>query len=506
MSLYQKYRPQTFAEVAGQDHIVTSFNNAITQNKLVHAYLFTGTRGTGKTSSARILAKTLMTQGIEDAVIKKQIIQGIEDGSLVDLIEIDGASNRNIDDIRELKEKIQFSPVVASAKVYIIDEVHMFTTPAFNALLKTLEEPPSYAYFILATTELHKIPATIQSRCQIYPFRRINTQDIVKQLQYIADAEKITIDQESLQAIAAYAQGGMRDAISLLDQLQSLPQITIIDVQARTGAAGYEQVEAMWQAIQAQDATAIVAQIKQIEQEGSPLEAFVRQLLTRGRAELHANIAAGADVANVTSSIRALLEAIEHMRNQPIPGLALEAALLHLVQASVNQPAAKAVSPAKVVAPAAPVVKANKEPEVTNVPEPTKKEEATPAKMPEATPTKEPVVAKETKVKANASDLTLTQIQSVWLDVLPTIEPASARMSLHDATIGKVSGNTVELHFNSSFHMQKAEAGSHALEKALQKTLEQEVKVKCMIQSGPAVTTMVSDDMVNIADAAADIF
>src|SRR5438874_2090994 len=150
MSLYRQYRPLTFADVAGQDHVVSTLENAVTQGKLAHAYLFAGSRGTGKTSVARILAKTMLTQGIADETLKRQIITGVEEGHLVDLVEIDAASNRGIDDIRSLVEKIQFSPVVSSAKVYIIDEVHMLTREAFNALLKTLEEPPPYAFFILA--------------------------------------------------------------------------------------------------------------------------------------------------------------------------------------------------------------------------------------------------------------------------------------------------------------------------------------------------------------------
>ena len=194
MSLYLTYRPLSFADVTGQDHVVTTLEQAAQKGKLAHAYLFAGNRGTGKTSVARILAKTMMMQGIEDETMQKQIKKGVEEGSIVDLLEIDAASNRGIDDIRDLIEKIQFSPVVCNAKVYIIDEVHMLTKEAFNALLKTLEEPPAYAYFILATTERNKIPTTIQSRCQCFPFRNIRDEDIVRRLQFIADSEKIEAD------------------------------------------------------------------------------------------------------------------------------------------------------------------------------------------------------------------------------------------------------------------------------------------------------------------------
>ena len=206
-------------------------------------------RGTGKTSIARILAKMLLTKELTDETIQKQVIKAVEEESLVDLLEIDAASYTQVDNIRDLIEKIQFSPVVASAKVYIIDEVHMLSKSAFNALLKTLEEPPAYAYFILATTELHKVPATIQSRCQRFPFRHVREEDIIRHLQYIADQEKITIDRAALRAIAHHAQGGMRDAISLLDQLRSIEKIAVEHVKERIGESGHEYVEALLEAI-----------------------------------------------------------------------------------------------------------------------------------------------------------------------------------------------------------------------------------------------------------------
>jgi len=262
MSLYRTYRPLSFADVVGQDHIVTTLEQASAQNKLSHAYLFAGSRGTGKTSVARILAKALMTKEIEDQVMQKQIIKNIEEGNIVDLLEIDAASNRGIDDIRDLIEKIQFSPVVASAKVYIIDEAHMLTKEAFNALLKTLEEPPEYAYFILATTELNKIPVTIQSRCQSFPFRRIREEDIIRRLQYIADQERITIEREALRAIANHVDGGLRDAISLLDQMRSLETITLEDIENRVGSTGMQYVEDVLSALSENDSESILKIVK----------------------------------------------------------------------------------------------------------------------------------------------------------------------------------------------------------------------------------------------------
>src|SRR3989339_154466 len=294
MALYRTYRPLAFVDVVGQDHIVTTLEQAVMQDKLSHAYLFAGSRGTGKTSVARILAKHIMTHGIPDGPLKQQIIKGIEEGSLVDLLEIDAASNRSIDDVRDLIEKIQFSPVVAAAKVYIIDEAHMLTKDAFNALLKTLEEPPEYAHFILATTELHKIPSTIQSRCQTFPFRPIEEEDIVRRLQYIADQEHITVDREALRLVARHVEGGLRDAISLLDQMRSLPKITVQDVEQRIGVSGHEHIERVVDAIQRNDPPALLDAVPALEEAPVPglvVEAALLALCApagkeRGRAEI----------------------------------------------------------------------------------------------------------------------------------------------------------------------------------------------------------------------------
>ena len=222
MSLYLKYRPQNFKTIVGQDHIVTTLKNAIKHESLTHAYLFSGSRGTGKTSLARIIAKSLNCTNLEEGVEpcdKCENCEAVLKGRLVDLIEIDAASNRGIDEIRELREKILFAPTQGKAKVYIIDEVHMLTKEAFNALLKTLEEPPAHAYFILATTEAHKIPETIISRCQQFNFRRISAEDIVKRLQEIGEEESVQAEPDALDLIAKISSGSLRDAIGLFEQM-----------------------------------------------------------------------------------------------------------------------------------------------------------------------------------------------------------------------------------------------------------------------------------------------
>lgn len=218
-ALYRKYRPQTFSDVVGQEHITETLKNELAEGKTVHAYLFTGTRGTGKTSCAKILAKAVNCLNTKngDPCLKCESCRSIYDGENTDIVEIDAASNNSVDSIRELRDLISFAPSASKYRVYIIDEVHMLTISAFNALLKTLEEPPAHVIFILATTEVHKLPATILSRCQRFDFRRIDNEKICQRIQYIAEKEGLTVTDDAATLIAAAADGGMRDALSILD-------------------------------------------------------------------------------------------------------------------------------------------------------------------------------------------------------------------------------------------------------------------------------------------------
>ena len=215
--LYRKWRPQTFEDVSGQPHITDTLMNEVKENRLAHAYLFTGSRGTGKTSCAKILSKAIncLDPVNGNPCNKCEICRGIDEGSVLDVVEIDAASNRGIDDIRALREESAFTPAQAKFRVYIIDEVHMLTIEAFNALLKTLEEPPEHIVFILATTEVQKLPSTILSRCQRFDFRRISVESIVDRLKYVASQENVTIDNTAATLIARIADGGMRDALSI---------------------------------------------------------------------------------------------------------------------------------------------------------------------------------------------------------------------------------------------------------------------------------------------------
>lgn len=257
--LYRKWRPQTFADVYGQPAVTTALKNELLSGRLAHAYLFTGSRGTGKTSCAKILAKAVncLHPHDGDPCNACDHCLGIDAGTILDVVEIDAASNNGVDNIRELREEVNFAPAVTKYRVYIIDEVHMLSAGAFNALLKTLEEPPEHAIFILATTEVHKLPATILSRCQRFDFGRIPSSDIAARLQYVAQQEQFTISQDAALLIARLADGGLRDALSLLDQCLSRSRDITPDLVAEaTGMAGREHLFALSKAVREHDGTA----------------------------------------------------------------------------------------------------------------------------------------------------------------------------------------------------------------------------------------------------------
>lgn len=279
-ALYRKFRPDTFEDVKGQDHIVTTLKNQLKANRIGHAYLFTGTRGTGKTTVAKIFARTVNCENpSEDGPCGEcRICRAIAAGASMNVIEIDAASNNGVDNIREIVEEVSYSPAEGKYKVYIIDEVHMLSIGAFNALLKTLEEPPSYVIFILATTEVHKLPVTILSRCQRYDFKRISIDTITGRMKELIDAESVQVEEKALRYIAKTADGSMRDALSLLDQCiafhlgQELTYDKVLDV---LGAVDTEVFSRLLRYVLDRDVPGCVGLLEEIVMQGRELTQFV---------------------------------------------------------------------------------------------------------------------------------------------------------------------------------------------------------------------------------------
>ena len=369
VALYRRWRPESFADLVGQEHISRTLSRAVTSGQTSHAYLFTGPRGTGKTSTAKILARalncaegpTLTPCGVCDSC------RSISDGSSMDVFEIDAASNRGIDEIRDLRESVKFAPTEGHYKIYIIDEVHMLTTEAFNALLKTLEEPPERVIFILATTEPHKVPATIQSRCQRYDFHRITVTEIRDRLIYVCKESDIAAEEDALGIIAAQADGGMRDALSILDQCMALAEgtLTAERVQEALGLVGRAWVRRMAGEIAARDAAALIAQLSELLQSGRELKQVLAELAQHfrrlmiagvGGAVSAAELCAGdaeelrMDAAQFTQEeimtiLRRLNETMQELRTSPQPRIAVETLLIGLCHTEGTAPSGESTAP-----------------------------------------------------------------------------------------------------------------------------------------------------------------
>ncbi|CDQ37808.1 MULTISPECIES: DNA polymerase III subunit gamma/tau [Virgibacillus] len=282
-ALYRVWRPRNFADVVGQAHITRTLQNAIVQEKFSHAYLFSGPRGTGKTSAAKIFAKTINCERspVKEPCNECAACRGIQDGSISDVIEIDAASNTSVEDIREIRDKVKYASSVVPYKVYIIDEVHMISVNAFNALLKTLEEPPQHVVFILATTEPHKIPLTILSRCQRFDFKPISNQSIVERMQTILDVEGTAVSKEALDTVALAAEGGMRDALSILDQAISYSEesVELEDVLAVTGGVSQQTLTSIVRAMYEKDVQHALMQLNELIQKGKDPARFVYDMI-----------------------------------------------------------------------------------------------------------------------------------------------------------------------------------------------------------------------------------
>lgn len=313
--LYRKYRPQSFTEVVGQEHVTAILQNAIMQGRVAHAYLFSGPRGTGKTTVARLLAKSVNCENAKggNPCGTCDICKEFAIGHTLDLVEIDAASSRGIDEIRELRDAVRLSPARTKYKVYIIDEVHMLTKEAFNALLKTLEEPPAHAIFILATTELEKVPETIVSRCQHFEFKKIRMAAMVERLEQIVKREHVKAEKDGLRLLAFFADGGLRDAESMLGQVMAgSSTLTAADVRLVLGAPDEERVHALIQCLAAKDTAGAVRVVNETIDEGTDPQLYAKLLAHHARhmllARLNTKHLAYA-ASDLSESARAFIEA-----------------------------------------------------------------------------------------------------------------------------------------------------------------------------------------------------
>ena len=463
-ALYRKWRSQTFDEVVGQEHVMQTLRNALRDNRVAHAYLFCGPRGTGKTSLARILAKALNCTApeAERPCNKCPTCVAITEGRMLDLIEIDAASNNSVDDIRELRDKVGFRPSEGHYKIYIIDEVHMLSTNAFNALLKTLEEPPPHARFILATTEPHKIPATVLSRCQRFDFRRIPVSEITAHLQHIVTAEHFKAEPEALTAIARSAQGCMRDAISLLDQMLSYGNETIsfAQVQQALGAVSAQAVTGLVDALATKNVTAGLALIQQLVIEGASLTEFCHQVVEHLRGVMVIQMTGDAGLLNelptdtvkqmqlqakqlsnaaTFATIKRFSTTIQELKGGYHPQLPLEMALIESIQGEALQAQTvivqQIVQPAQTVAATPPPVAAPPiaAPGVTPNPQPT----TTPAAPPKP---EEPQAAPEPPPLDSAA---IQKLNARWKEFMSTVrtqcgvQVEAALRAVRDIAVGE---------------------------------------------------------------------
>jgi len=512
---YRKWRPQTLAEVVGQEQVTQTLSNALKTGRVSHAYLFYGPRGTGKTSTGRILAKAVNCtgRGKNKPCNRCQMCQAITEGRALDVIEIDAASNRGIDEIRELRARVNYAPNPAQHKVYIVDEVHMLTKEAANALLKTLEEPPPYVIFILATTEIHKVPATILSRCQRFDFRRISQADVVSKLEHICQTEGIKIEPEGLRLIARSATGSLRDAENLLEQLTTYygAEIELRQIQEILGITGDQRAKEVVRHIVNNDTSAGLSTINSVNSDGLDLRQFNRELVEYLRELLLVKTGSEEAVDLTTEDIAELKELASQTSLAQIARaiklfgqlelgfdnystLPLELALVDCTQPPVEKAEkVEEVTPAQQVQPSpAPQVQYEPPPPVKEVtppkpqavkPVPAAEVEATPAK-PQAA---KPAPAAEPKVTPAPTNNEIERLKQSWRQLLteapPAIKRSNAIAILRSADVKPVAieGDTVILDSKYEFYKEQIERPENITiaEEIISSFLGRRCRVRC---------------------------
>ncbi len=500
---YRRWRPQTFAEVAGQEQITQTLLNALATGRVAHAYLFCGPRGTGKTSTGRILAKAVncLNNGSGEPCNACSMCQAINEGRALDLVEIDAASNRGIDEIRDLREKVNFAPNIARYKVYIIDEVHMLTEPAFNALLKTLEEPPPHIIFVLATTEVHKVPLTILSRCQRFDFRRLSQAVIVSKLQQICAEEGVQIEPQALALIARSATGSLRDAENLLEQLVIYhgSEIAHHHVQKELGIIGDERVRQLAGCILRRDIAGGLTTINSVSDDGLDLRQFNRELVEylRGVLLLKAGagdavglspetagemkrLAEGISLEEISRAIRLFAQA--DFRSDPQATLPLELALVDCASGGIEEAEGAVKSPRwkEATEVAGPGPLSEEAAEVAG-PEPLSEE---------ATEVASPGPPSEEAAEVASPELSpeIEHIRGRWKDFVKACRGEGSAGNLDALLRGfckpvALEGDTLVLGFSAEFHKSKIEDPKyrHLVERKLGEIFRAPYRVRCVL-------------------------
>jgi len=506
-ALYRKWRPRTFDEVTGQEHVVRTLRNALVSGRIHHAYLFAGPRGTGKTTTARLLAKAVNCLALEDQRPCNEctICQAVNEGRLLDLIEIDAASNTGVDDVRELRERVGFRPNEARYKVYVIDEVHMLSNAAFNALLKTLEEPPPHAIFVLATTESHKIPATVLSRCQRFDFHRIPVSKIVARLEWLTEQERISADREALTLIARQATGSMRDAESLLDQLASYDDkgITVVEVRAALGTGASEAILQVADALATGDVAQGLSAINTAVDEGADPRQFARQMVEHLRALLLLRLKSGIIPAHVSEDLRPRLEeqaaaflpraltravrlfnqAVAEARGGWQPQLPLEMAFIEAALPPEPGGSVPRTQPAQDTPRTPPPARHSTSPPAKSRPAPAHSASSSPS-QPRTRTIRDPVPAYDSLAPGDGS-LTLEVLRSRWPEILNALRPRNLSLEalMRSCEPVAVEGDVVVLGFVHNFHRSKVEEEHNRrdVEDALSGLVGQRYHVRCVL-------------------------
>jgi len=515
-ALYRRYRSQTFAEVVGQEHVTRTLKNAIANGQVAHAYLLAGPRGIGKTSIARIIAKAVNCPKTKngDPCDACENCVGIREGRFLDLIEIDAASNRGVDEMRDLREKVRFAPSQGQYKVYVIDEAHQLTSDAFNALLKTLEEPPPHVIFVLATTEAQKIPATIVSRTQRFDLRRIPHKAMVQQLAAIAKSEKMQVDPAALEAISRHAQGSLRDAESILDQVATFAEgkVRVEDVDELLGATDWEETTALFDAIAANDASHAVGLVRTLVDDGRDLRLFVRRamdhvrglVLVRASDTLPETATESVGVVlrrqapqfsldRLAKIAHRLIEAEQQLRTGEGTPLPLELALLDLTTDGASSPTPVLKQPAPQTAPARTAA--------TPTPVPGRAAPSSPSSRPQAVvdlaerraqqPARPAATATDRPMGAASPTVTLERVRTAWEDLLERTQERSIAKAaqLVKAEPVAIEGGTVVIAFSDDFARNIwGDRQRPELERDLGDILGTAVRVRCVKQPTAAAT------------------